>query len=151
MSISPVEGSAIYAGISGYRGAADSAFLYISTDAGSSWNNITANLPSGTNFGRVTADPTHKGMAYLAVLVGITSHVLRTTDYGNTWVGLDSTGNGFNNVPTKVITVDSLTGNIYAGTYAGVYRSTDNGASWAPFGTGLPNSVVDGMAIQYSS
>ena len=151
MSISPVEGSVIYAGISGYRGAADSAFLYISTDAGSSWNNITANLPSGTNFGRVTADPSHKGMAYLAVLSGITSHVLRTTDYGSTWVGLDSTGNGFANVPTKVITVDSATGNIYAGTYAGVYRSTDNGANWAQFGTGLPNSVVDGMVIQYSS
>ncbi len=150
MSISPVEGNVIYAGISGYRGA-DSCFLFVSTDSGTSWNNITANLPTGTNFCRITADPTHKGTAYLAVLVGLTNHVLRTTDYGQTWVGLDSTLNGFADVPTKIIAVDSTTGYIYAGTYAGVYRSTDNGAYWAQFGTGLPNSVVDGLAIQYSS
>ncbi len=151
MAISPVDGNVVYAGISGYRGAADTSYLYVSTDGGSSWTDITHNLPPGTNFARITADPTHKGTAYLAVLVGITSHVLRTTDYGNTWVGLDSTGNGFANNPTKIIAVDSLTGYIYAGTYAGVYRSTDDGATWGLFGSGLPNSVVDGMAIQYSS
>ncbi|MCL5020109.1 MAG: hypothetical protein M1339_00275, partial [Bacteroidetes bacterium] len=155
MSISPVEGNVLYAGISGYRGAADSAYLYVSTSSGANWTNITGNLPPGTNFCQVTADPTHKGEAYLAVLTYANSlqspHVLRTTDYGQTWVGLDSSGNGFANVPTKVIVVDSLNGYIYAGTYAGVFESTDNGASWSQFGTGLPNAVVDGIAIQYSS
>jgi photosystem II stability/assembly factor-like uncharacterized protein len=151
MSISPVEGNVVYAGISGYRGAADTAYLYITTDGGASWNNVTGNLPKSTDFARVTADPTHKGVAYLAVLVGISNHVLRTTNYGQTWTGLDSSGNGFPNVPTKVIAVDSTNGYIYAGTYAGVYRSTDNGATWAQYGTGLPNAVVDDIAIQYST
>ncbi len=153
MSISPVEGNVIYAGLSGYRGASDTAFVFVSTNAGNSWNNVTARLPAGTNFSRVTADPTHKGVAYLAVLVGAQgandSHVLRTTDYGNTWTQLDSTGNGFDAVPTKIICVDSTSGYIYAGTYWGVYRSTDNGASWSKFGSGLPNAVVDDIAIQY--
>ncbi len=150
MSISPVEGNVIYAGISGYRGAADTSYLYVTTDAGNNWTNVTANLPANSDFARVTADPTHKGMAYVAGLVG-PYHVLRTTDYGATWTGLDSSGNGYDSVPTKIITVDSVTGYIYAGTYAGVFRSTDNGANWAQFGTGLPNSVVDGMVVQYSS
>ncbi len=157
MSISPVEGNVIYAGISGYRGAdnPDSAFLFVTRDGGKTWTNITSNLPAGTNFCRVTADPSQKGVAYLAVLTYgqylKSPNVLRTTDYGQTWVGLDSAANGFDPVPTKVIAVDSTTGYIYAGTYEGVFQSTDNGASWTKYGTGLPNSVVDGIAIQYSS
>ncbi len=151
MSISSVEGNVIYAGISGYRGAADTAFLFITTNGGSSWNNISSNLPKNADFARVTADPTHKGVAYVAVLSGIANHVLRTTDYGNTWTGLDSPSNGFDNVPTKVISVDSTSGYIYAGTYWGIYRSTDNGATWARFGSGLPDAVVDDIAIQYST
>ncbi len=151
MAISPVEGNVIYAGISGYRGAADTAFLFVSKNSGSSWNEITNNLPKGTNFARVTADPTKKGVAYLAVLVGASNQVLRTTDYGNTWTGIASTSNGFDSVPTKVISVDSSDAYIYAGSYWGVYRSTDNGASWSKFGTGLPNAIVDDIAIQYST
>ena len=112
----------------------------------------------GTDFCQVTADPTHRGVAYLAVLTYgsylQSPHVLKTTDYGQTWVGLDSSGtngNGFPNVPTKVICVDSTNGRIYAGTYEGVFRSTNEGATWSQYGIGLPNSVVDGLAIQYSS
>ncbi len=151
MAISPVEPNVVYAGLSGYRGAADTSYLFISTDAGNSWNNLTGKLTSGTDFARITADPTHKGTVYIANLVGLTSHVLRSTDYGQTWTGLDSTGNGFANVPAKVIAIDSLTGNIFVGTYQGLYRSTDNGATWSLFGTGLPNSVIDAIAIQYAS
>ncbi len=160
MSISPVEGNVLYAGMSGYRGAdnPDSAFLYVSTDSGAQWTDVSGNLPAGTDFCQVTADPTHLGVAYLAVLTYgpylESPHVLKTSDYGQTWVGLDSSGaygNGFANVPTKIICVDSSNGYIYAGTYAGVFRSTNGGATWSQYGVGLPNSVVDGLAIQYSS
>ncbi|MGO9480454.1 MAG: T9SS type A sorting domain-containing protein [Candidatus Kryptoniota bacterium] len=151
LSISPVEGNVLYAGISGYRGAPDTSYLYVSTNSGASWSNITDKLPSGTNFCRVTADPTQKGVAYLAVLVGAPYQVLRTTDYGSTWTGIASTSNGFDDVPTKVVCVDSSNGYIYAGTYWGVYRSTDKGTSWSRFGSGLPDAVVDDIAIQYST
>ncbi len=149
MSISPVEGNVIYAGISGYRGAADTAFLFITTDGGSSWNNVSSNLPIGTDFARVTADPKQKGVAYLAVLTG-TPRVLETTNYGTTWNTI-ATATTFANAPAKVVRVDSTDGYIYAGTYAGVYVSTNNGGTWSEFGTGLPNAVVDGIAIQYST
>lgn len=149
MSISPVEGNVIYAGISGYRGAVDSAFLYVTTNGGNSWNNVTNNLPASTDFARVTADPKQKGVAYLAVLTGA-ARVLMTTDYGTTWNAIASAAD-FADVPTKVIGVDSTSGYIYAGTYWGVYRSTDNGSTWSKFGSGLPDAVVDDIAIQYST
>jgi hypothetical protein len=40
--------------------------------------------------------------------------------------------------------------NLYAGTDIGVYNSTDGGANWVPFGTGLPRSAVFDLQIQPS-
>lgn len=150
MSISPANDSIIYAGLSGYRGASGTAYLFVSTNGGSSWTNVTSKLPTSCDFCRVTADPTHSGSAYLAVLSG-SAHVLKTTDRGQTWTAISSTLTGFDDVPTKIICVDSLTGYIYGGTYSGVYLSTDDGTSWSKFTSGLPDAVVDDIAIQYSS
>src|SRR5439155_16948240 len=36
---------------------------------------------------------------------------------------------------------------LFAGTDIGVYASTDGGATWAPFGTGLPATAVFDMQI----
>jgi len=36
---------------------------------------------------------------------------------------------------------------LYAGTDAGVFLSTDGGASWNQYGTGLPNVAVFDLAI----
>ena len=150
LSISPPETNVMYAGISGYRGASGTAYLFVSTNNGSNWTNVTTHLPSGCDFCRVTADPTQKGVAYLAVLSG-SEHVLKTTDYGSSWTALSSTSNGFDDVPTKIMCVDSLNGYILAGTYWGVYLSTDDGSTWSKFSSGLPNAVVDDIAIQYST
>ena len=37
---------------------------------------------------------------------------------------------------------------LYAGTDIGVYNSTDGGATWNPYGAGLPRSAVFDLAIQ---
>ena len=139
----------MYAGISGYRGASGTAYLFVSTNNGSNWTNVTTHLPSGCDFCRVTADPTQKGVAHLAVLSG-SEHVLKTTDYGSSWTALSSTSNGFDDNPPQIMCVDSLNGYILAGTYWGLYLSTDDGSTWSKFSSGLPNAVVDDIAIQYS-
>ena len=44
--------------------------------------------------------------------------------------------------------IDPLNGsNLFAGTDIGVYNSTDAGANWSVYGTGLPRVAVFGMAI----
>jgi hypothetical protein len=60
-------------------------------------------------------------------------------------------GNGIPSIPINGLVVDPLnSNNLYAGTDIGVYSSTDGGANWAPFGTGLPRSSVFDLQIQPS-
>jgi hypothetical protein len=42
-------------------------------------------------------------------------------------------------------------GVIYAGTHLGVYRSTDRGASWTRFGSGLPLVEVTDLYLSSDS
>jgi hypothetical protein len=60
-------------------------------------------------------------------------------------------GNGIPSIPINGLVIDPLnSNNLYAGTDIGVYSSTDGGANWAPFGTGLPRSSVFDLQIQPS-
>jgi hypothetical protein len=60
-------------------------------------------------------------------------------------------GNGIPSVPINALVIDPQNSNsLYAGTDIGVYNSTDGGANWAPFGTGLPRSAVFDLQIQPS-
>src|SRR5207253_11263148 len=61
-------------------------------------------------------------------------------------------GNGIPSIPINAFAVDpSNSNNLFAGTDIGVYNSTDGGANWAPFGTGLPRVAVFDMKIQNAS
>src|SRR5205823_1027526 len=52
-------------------------------------------------------------------------------------------------VPVNAFVVDpNNSNNLFAGTDIGVFNSTDGGATWNPFGTGLPRVAVFDMAIQ---
>src|SRR5262249_51442034 len=52
-------------------------------------------------------------------------------------------------VPVNALIIDpDNTTNLYAGTDIGVYASTDSGATWAPFGSGMPVIPIFDLAIQ---
>jgi hypothetical protein len=80
-------------------------------------------------------------------------HIWKTTNLDTsptaaavTWT---AAGNGIPDVPVDAFAVDPDDSNVlYAGTDIGVYRSTDGGANWQPFGTGLPRVAVFDMAVQ---
>ena len=129
MSISPVEGNVIYAGISGYRGAADTAFLFITTDGGTPGTTFRATFQSVPTSHESRQTQSRKESHIWQSWAG-TPRVLETTNYGTTWNTI-ATATTFANAPAKVVRVDSTDGYIYAGTYAGVYVSTDNGGTWS--------------------
>src|SRR5262249_15463566 len=95
--------------------------------------------------GSTIVDPTDANTAYVTLdgYLGGTSaaqsHVWRTTDLNGsppTWTAINT---DLPDVPVNAMVVDPVdTTHLYIGTDVGVYASTDSGATWSPFGTGLP-------------
>ena len=112
-----------------------------------------SNQVVGAAINRVVIDPNNATTAYVAVSVfGFPGVVYKTTNLGEsgtTWINVTGTGaNALPLVPVDVIVVDPQNSStVYAGTDIGVYVSTTGGASWTPFGTGLPRVAVFDMKI----
>ena len=107
--------------------------------------------------GRVAFDPENKNTAYVTLggYMGGTSssqsHVWKVTNLGSTPV-ITSINSGLPDVPVNAIVVDpASSSNLYAGTDIGAYNSTDGGATWNVFGSGLPIVAVFDLAIQPST
>jgi hypothetical protein len=104
--------------------------------------------------GRIVIDPNNSDVAYVTIngFTGGTgapqSHVWKTTNINGTSTAWTAKNTGLPDVPVNAMVIDPLDSNdLYIGTDVGVFSSTDAGAHWAPFGTGLPIVAIFDMAI----
>jgi photosystem II stability/assembly factor-like uncharacterized protein len=76
-------------------------------------------------------------------------HVYRSKDGGQTWSGLDGSGDtGIPDLPVHALIVDpSNTSRLYIGTDAGVMTSIDGGKKWFKEVTGFANVVTEALAL----
>jgi len=70
-------------------------------------------------------------------------HVYKTIDAGNTWQAFHGDGSGFDlpNAPVYAMRYDPTDlsdQTLWVGTEIGLYRTTDGGKTWSPYGNGLP-------------
>ena len=97
---------------------------------------------------RTVIDPNNAAIAYVTVANFGVANVYKTTNLNAatpTWTNISGT---IPQVPVSAFVIDPTnSNNLYAGTDIGVYASTDAGATWSPFGTGLPRVAVFDMAI----
>jgi hypothetical protein len=124
---------------------------------------IPAN-PSGSTtnkfIGRAIVDPNNKNVAYITLSyyapagqgVWKISNLVAagaTSPAAPVWT---AAGNGIPSIPINAFVVDPInSNNLYAGTDIGVYFSSDAGANWSPYGTGLPRVAVFDLQIQPTS
>jgi photosystem II stability/assembly factor-like uncharacterized protein len=108
--------------------------VFLSSNNGSTWGNVGQGLPA---LASLTATTT-------TVIAGAHDGVHVSTDNGETWTNVNDTLININALAT--------TGSdVFAGRYlwpiaigfdttvpGGVFRSTDGGLTWSPFGSGLP-------------
>lgn len=122
--------------------AATDAGLFVSTGAALHW------LPVG----KVTADQSDNYTALAfdlkatqTIFAGTASHgVLVSLDGGNTWSSINK---GLSPATTiNALTFDVLSGQLWAATASGIYRSDNRGGTWQTFNTGLaPSAVVNSV------
>lgn len=111
-----------------------------------------ANQVTNGFIARTVVDPNNANTAYVTVANFGVANVFKTTNLNAnppTWTNISGT---IPQVPVSAFVVHPTNSNIlYAGTDIGVYVSTNAGATWAPFGTGLPRSAVFDMAVTNGS
>jgi photosystem II stability/assembly factor-like uncharacterized protein len=99
----------------GFPGPGSAQSVYRSTDGGTTWTNVSGDLPVITANAAV-GDPSSATTFYLATDGG----VYRTTNGGTNWLPFD---NGIPNVPVSDLALDWSRKMLYAGTFGrGAYR-----------------------------
>jgi len=115
--------------------------IFRSRDNGGTWSNVI----SGAGF-VVTSLTINKSSGHIfAGTQGGGGGVLRSTNNGNSWSPVFNIA--FTGYNVNSLTINS-SGHIFAGTFGGgVYRSIDNGGSWAAVNNGLTNAFVSSLVI----
>jgi hypothetical protein len=124
--------------------------VFKTTTGATTLTNVT---PAGNTkyVSRAVVDPNNQNIAYVTLsgFFGADNgqHIYKTTNLNATTPTWTVAGVGIPDVPVNGFVIDKTTGYLYAGTDIGVYKSTDGGASWTAYSTGLPRVAVFDMAI----
>ncbi len=130
--------------------------LHLTRDGGTSWTDLTANLPGAPFWGTISnieASRYDDGTAWLSIDAHQANNrdpfIYRTTDFGKTWTLLV---NGIPKTPLSYVHMvreDPVRrGLLYAGTENGIYVSLDDGAHWQPLNNNLPHAPVYWIEVQ---
>ncbi len=119
--------------------------VFATTNGGTTWSNVSASLPSRFPTD-IEFDPTNSATAYVTFSGYGTPHVFRTTNLGQSWNDI-STGV---DIPHQSVAVDpDDPSSIFVGTDLGVYHSSDYGAHWEAYSTGMNPAMVLDLSICY--
>jgi hypothetical protein len=111
-----------------------------SFDGGATWLVMASGLP-GRTVTNLAISPLDRSIAYATVAGTSGPSVFLNTD-GIHWIPRASGLPSFSAHVLRFDPTDAST--LYVGTDVGIYRSTDGGATWSAFGTGMPAvSVYD--------
>jgi hypothetical protein len=144
LGVSPTDLNKIAVGAGG-------GFLDVTTNGGASWTdiNLIALVPGYQGFvTNVTwQNDQTLWITSVAQLPG-SARVIKATAAGNNWGAATFTvlQNGLPDLPVTRVYFDprDASGNtIFAATHVGIYSTSDGGASWAPYGKGLPTVRVN--------
>jgi hypothetical protein len=140
LEVAPSDNEYIYSG--------NGNFLWMTSDAGLSWQNISGGLITVSPVSDVTISHNNPEKLW-ASLQGFSEgyKVFKSEDGGQSWENISL---NLPNVPVNCLTYENdVLNGIYAGTDIGIYYINDNLSEWVDFSNGLPNVIVLEMEINY--
>ncbi|MCP5053579.1 MAG: sialidase [bacterium] len=146
---SPVQKGLLWAGT-------NDGLLHVSKDGGSSWTNITKNIPKLPPWGTISnIEPSRfdAGTCYISVDFHQVNNrdpfVYKTENFGKKWKAIQS------DIPESVLSYAHCVredpvrkGMLYLGTENMLYVSLNDGGNWLPLQTNLPHAPVHWLTIQ---
>src|SRR5437899_3618544 len=146
---SPVQAGVIWAG-------SNDGLVHVSIDGGTSWTDVTGNLPKLAPWGKISnIEPSRfdAATAYISVdlheLDDLDPYIYKTSDYGKSWARISDALPRSPLSFVHMVAEDPVRrGLLYAGTESGVYVTMDDGAHWLPLQTNLPHAPVSWVAVQ---
>ena len=128
----------------------DDGLLHISKDGGSTWKNISGQLPKDLWVTRVWASAHEEGRVYVSLngyrWDNFKAIIYISDNYGETWKHI---GADLPLEPVNVIKEDPVNENLlYVGTDHSLYLSLDRGLNFMPVNEGLPAAPIHDIAVQ---
>jgi hypothetical protein len=126
--------------------------LYITHDAGESWDNELVLLGAGSaEITTITVDPNDPNELW----VTLSGYVIGKKVYHSTDAGITFSNVTYNlpNIPVNAAVIDGLSAqhDFYIGTDVGVFLLDEASQTWMYYGAGLPNTMVSDLEIQYNT
>lgn len=112
--------------------------VYVSSNGGTSWTNVTANIGGTARYiTRVLFHPTQGNTCFVVRSgYGAGNKIYRSTNLGTTWTGMSG---DLPDVPHNDLFIDpSNPAEMYTANDLGVYRTTNTGTTWTRQGNGMP-------------
>jgi len=125
--------------------------VFVSTNHGDTWVDRTSGLATASSIQDVYCHPTDPNTIVLALATynPAIPQVIKTTDQGLTWTGID--GN-LPDEPANSIVIDpSNPDRYFVGTDLAVYVTFSAGTEWFPVNVGLPHVVIDDLRLHDSA
>jgi len=142
IAVAPTDGNVIYVGT-------DDGKVWVSSNYGATWDDITGGDLPFRWVTRVVVDPTDENTAYVTYS-GLRwrdpqPHVFRTRDRGQTWENITA---NLPDAPVNAFAVDPRnTAYLYLGNDVGAFVSPDGGAHWELLGDDLPSVPVYDLKV----
>ena len=129
-----------------YTGS-DDGNVHLTTDGGTSWENISAGLPN-RYVTAIAISPTNDNVAYVTFSgfseLDTTPHVYRTYNGGTTWEDVSS---NLPNIPVNDIIIKEDESLIFVATDLNVWYSQNGGFNWTILGDNLPLTVMRDLKL----
>ena len=112
--------------------------VYVSSDGGTNWTNVTANIGGSARYiSRVVFHPLQGSTIFVVRSgFGAGNKIYRSTNLGATWQNISG---DLPNVPHNDLFIDPLIPNhIYTANDLGVYRTSNDGVTWIRQGNNFP-------------